>query len=141
MKLCVFVIAILLLTSSYAEDSIFIEWKRIEGATAVHGTKTFRVYLNPSADGGILIYPSCWYIDRTRRKAMLPNCHFQLYKGKLLFDTSAGDLSGVSWGDPKTDISIISAIFRRPKFSKNSVSLWDDGAWMQVTGLPTIEYE
>ena len=126
-----------------AGDSRWEVWPKIKGATAALRDRQLSVYADPKNPTHIVVYPTAWLIRRERNMVLLPNCVFKLSSGKLLLDTTCrnekGFLPGVEWSDPKMGISWVSWIFRRPKFTETTISIWTGKEWLNIEGLPKLD--
>ncbi|MEW8233239.1 MAG: hypothetical protein AB2734_01880 [Candidatus Thiodiazotropha endolucinida] len=117
------------------------EWTPIGSVTIENDSPQQKAYADPKKSDQLIIYPACIVIQRAIEKVIFPNCHFRKKGENLKFDEKGrirkknGYLTGVVWGDAKTEISFFSTIFRRPNFKKNEVEVFDNGKWYTVSGL------
>ncbi|WP_163337760.1 hypothetical protein [Desulfopila sp. IMCC35008] len=126
------------------DKDIWEHWPVIEYAKVSSRNAKHKVYLSPRNNNS-LIYPGCISIMRNTKEIFIPNCYFKKQGGKLYGDSGAlhrrknGSVTGVAWDDPKTEISLYSAIMRRPKFGPNTVVFWERNEWIKIEQLPDIK--
>lgn len=139
-------VVVLLVPSNghYANESRWEEWPEVLTASAKIGNRELGVYSDPHNPSHILIYPEYWIVRRDTKVVLSPNGTFKLEGGVLYFDRTWRDekglVTGVEWGSPKmSTISFFSRLFRKPRFGKDSVSIWNGSLWIKVEGLPVLE--
>jgi len=133
---------------AFSEDinkEIWEHWPILESAKVSATNPDYKIYVNPRNKNNILVYPACISIMRDTKEIFIPNCYFKKQGGKLYGDSGAlnrrknGSVTGVAWDDPKTEISLYSAIIRKPKFGSNTVVFWERNEWIKIEQLPDIK--